>query len=84
MMKTMAEIVYMSADSTITSIAMQEGEDNDTEFSAVGLGLAPTRYLDNTSLNGLSPKMLVTLKVRLRIRIAIISVVSTVRATERE
>ena len=84
MTKAMAEIVYMSADSTMTSIAMREGEDDDTEFSAVSLGLAPTLYLGSASLNGLSPKVLVTLKVRLRILIVIISVVSTVMAAERE
>jgi hypothetical protein len=72
MIKTMAEMVYMRADSTIISITMQDGE------------FARTRYLDSTSLNGLNPKLLVALKVRLRIRIVIISVVSTVMATERE
>ena len=84
MMKTMAEIVYMSADSMISSIAMREGEGEtegrgrDTE--SVGLGRTCNRYRNSDGfLDGLK-----TLKLRLRIRIIIMSVVSTVMATERE
>jgi hypothetical protein len=59
-------------------------EGDDSEFRALDLGLARDRYLSSASLNELRAKGLVALKLRLRILIIMMSVVSTVMHTEKE